>query len=129
YLALMGRRLRSARTPDGRRWLHDGVAGEPGTNVPDGDYVLIVDADSVLDSEYALRLIDVMEQPGNERLAVIQTPYSAFPGASGLERIAGATTDVQYVIHQGFTYYGGTFWVAANAIVRKRALEDIAVST
>ena len=32
-----------------------------------------------------------------------------------LERIAGATTDIQYVIHQGFTAYGATFWVGANA--------------
>jgi RHS repeat-associated protein len=37
-----------------------------------------------------------MNEPGNERLAVAQTPYSAFPGAPGvLERIAGATTDTR----------------------------------
>src|SRR5256712_10179029 len=48
------------------------------------------------------------------------------PGA--LERIAGATTDIQYFIHQGFTSYGATFWVGANALVRKPALDDIAES-
>src|SRR5207244_1370247 len=44
-----------------------------------------------------------------------------------LERTAGATTDIQDIIHQGFTRYGATFWVGANALARKRALEDIAV--
>src|SRR5262249_16516422 len=29
-------------------------------------------------------------------------------------------------IHQGFTHYGATFWVGANAMVRMRALRDIA---
>ncbi len=68
-----------------------------------------------------------MTCPGNERVAVAQTPYSAFPGAPGtLERIAGAQTDVQYCVHQGFTRYGATFWVGANALLRKAALEDIA---
>ena len=89
----------------------------------------MVDADSILDSEYTLRLVHLMERPGNEHLAVAQTPYSSFPHAPGiLERVAGATTDIQYIIHQGFTHYGATFWVGANAIVRKCALDDIAVS-
>lgn len=130
YLGLMGRRVREDVAADGRRFLVDSGPAEPGTDVPDADYVMMVDADSVLDPEYALRLIHVMREPGSERLAVIQTPYSAFPGAPGLlERIAGATTDVQYIIHQGSTHYGATYWVGANAIVRKRALEDIATQT
>ena len=53
-----------------------------------------------------------MEQPEYARVAVAQTPYSAFPNAPGrLERTAGATTDIQYLVHQGFTYFGATFWV------------------
>jgi hypothetical protein len=69
-----------------------------------------------------------MEAPGHERIAVAQTPYNAFPNApSVLERVAGATTDIQYIIHQGFTHYGATFWVGANALARKRALDEIAV--
>ena len=56
-----------------------------------------------------------------------QTPYSAFPGARGpLERLAGATTDMQYIVHQGFTQHQATYWVGANALLRKAALEDIA---
>src|SRR5690606_16107781 len=41
------------------------------------------------------------------------------------ERIAGATTDIQHVLHQGMTYFDATFWVGANAIIRKPALDDI----
>jgi len=127
YLGLMGRRVREIMTADGRRFLVDTQRVEQAIDVLDAEYVVMVDADSVLDPEYALRLIHVMDEPGNERLGVIQTPYSAFPGAPGLlERIAGATTDVQYIVHQGFTHYGATYWVGANAIVRKRALDDIA---
>lgn len=96
--------------------------------VPPADFVITLDADSIIAPDYALRLIDVMRQPGNERLAVVQTPYSAFPGAEKpLERIAGATTDIQYIIHQGFTRFDGTYWVGANALIRRIALDDIAV--
>ncbi|MDX2477838.1 MAG: glycosyltransferase family 2 protein, partial [Gammaproteobacteria bacterium] len=49
-----------------------------------------------------------------------------FPtAASPLERVAGAMTDIQYIIHQGFTGYGATYWVGANALLRRTALEDI----
>ena len=60
-------------------------------------------------------------------MAIAQTPYSAFPGsATRLERIAGATTDLQHIVHQGLTYYDATFWVGANAVIRKKALDQIA---
>ena len=59
-----------------------------------------------------------------QRSRVAQTPYSAFRGApTRIERIAGATTDLQHIVHQGLTYYDATFWVGANAILRKRALD------
>jgi hypothetical protein len=67
-----------------------------------------------------------MMQPENARLAVAQTPYSAFRGsATRMERLAGATTDLQHIIHQGMSYHDATFWVGANAVIRKLALEDI----
>ncbi|MGH3261835.1 MAG: glycosyltransferase family 2 protein, partial [Trebonia sp.] len=37
-----------------------------------------------------------------------------------------ATTDLQHIVHQGLTYYDATFWVGANAVIRKRALDQIA---
>jgi cellulose synthase/poly-beta-1,6-N-acetylglucosamine synthase-like glycosyltransferase len=99
---------------------------DPELVIPDTDYVLTLDADSVLLRDYCVRLAYHMELPGNERIAVIQTPYSAFRGApTRLERMAGATTDIQHVVHQGLTYYDATFWVGANAVIRKAALDDI----
>src|SRR3712207_7159737 len=52
----------------------------------------------------------------HSRVAVAQTPYSSFPGsATRLERISGAWTDLQHIVHQGMTQYDATFWVGANA--------------
>jgi cellulose synthase/poly-beta-1,6-N-acetylglucosamine synthase-like glycosyltransferase len=125
YLGLMGGRW--AEHVDSRgRALHPAGSGSARLTVPDSDYVLTLDADSVLLPEYCLRLIHLLEQPDFERVAVAQTPYSAFPAADRrIERIAGATTDVQHVVHQGLTYYGATFWVGANAVIRKQALNEL----
>lgn len=97
--------------------------------IPDTKYLLTLDADSQLLREYCLRLVYLLEQPENERVAVTQTPYSSFRGASTrIERIAGATTDLQHIQHQGLSYYGATFWVGANAVIRAEALDDIAIT-
>ena len=125
YIGLMGRRVREVETRMGIV-LRDADADEDAMLIPDSDYLLTLDADSVLLREYCLRLVHQMELPGNERIAVIQTPYSAFRGAgTRLERIAGATTDIQHIVHQGLSHFGATFWVGANAVIRKVALDDI----
>ena len=128
YLALMGGRYREQRS--GRALeLRPAAGGAEALEFEDADYVLTLDADSLLEPDYAARLVHWLERPENERIAVAQTPYSAIPGAERIiERIAGATTDIQYLIHQGFTRHGATFWVGANAVLRKRALEDIATT-
>jgi cellulose synthase/poly-beta-1,6-N-acetylglucosamine synthase-like glycosyltransferase len=130
YIALMGRSLREVRIPHGTGLQLQETARERATlHIPDAEFIVTLDADSVLAPDYALRLVHLMTQPGNERVAVAQTPYSAFPNAPGLlERMAGAQTDIQYLVHQGFTGYDATFWVGANALLRKAALEDIATS-
>jgi cellulose synthase/poly-beta-1,6-N-acetylglucosamine synthase-like glycosyltransferase len=125
YLSLLGRPSEE---------LPPSVAAElteqPEPVLADPAYVVTLDADSVLLPFYLTRLVGVLEDPGNERIAIAQTPYSSIPGASSrLERVAGATTDLQYVIHQGFTAHGATFWVGANAVIRKRALDEIATDT
>src|SRR5581483_8012702 len=105
-----------------------GLMGETFQNIkiPDSEYILTLDADSILLREYCLRLVYFMQQPENHRVAVTQTPYSSFRGAfSRIERIAGATTDIQHILHQGMSEYNATFWVGANAIIRKSALDDI----
>lgn len=124
YIGLMGRSVEPRMTPQGRVLA---PSTDPGSiTFPDADFLLTLDADSILLPEYCLRLVYVMLQPENSRLAVVQTPYSAFPGSSTrMERLAGATTDLQHIVHQGMSYYGATFWVGANAVIRKRALDDI----
>ena len=124
YLGLIGGFYRLVARGTERPWL---VRCEPNLaafRILEADYVLTLDADSVILNDYILRLVHEMER--DEGLAVAQTPYSSFPGAlSVLERVAGATTDIQYLVHQGFTAFGATFWVGANALLRLSALRDI----
>lgn len=125
YIGLLGRSFVEASRLDGLH-LEPSPRENAHLRIPDADYLLTLDADSLLAPDYALRLAHFMSQPGNERVAVSQTPYSAIPGASSaLERIAGATTDMQYIVHQGFTRHAATYWVGANALLRRAALEDI----
>jgi cellulose synthase/poly-beta-1,6-N-acetylglucosamine synthase-like glycosyltransferase len=126
YIGLMGGRFRREHGPDGDILRPVGPDESADLEVPDAGYLLTLDADSLLLREYCLRLVYFLEQPANERVAVTQTPYSSFRGApTRIERLAGASTDLQHIQHQGMTYYGATFWVGANAVIRKRALEDI----
>jgi cellulose synthase/poly-beta-1,6-N-acetylglucosamine synthase-like glycosyltransferase len=127
YIALLGKRFDVEAHADGVHLVETKHA-KATLEVPPATYLITLDADSLLLPDYALRLVAVMEAPGNERIAVAQTPYSAVPDASGVvERTAGATTDIQYLIHQGFTQHHATFWVGANALLRHAALNDIAV--
>ena len=125
YIGLMGGSYQEVGTPLGVA-LVPAAPGRAELTIPDPDYVLTLDADSVLLPEYALRLVHLLEQGAHERDAVAQTPYSAFPGsATRIERISGATTDIQHIVHQGMTHYDATFWVGANAVLRKKALDEI----
>lgn len=126
YIGLMGGNYRHEQTPDGTvlRRVDDSVFGD--LCVADSEYLLTLDADSLLLRDYCLRLVHLLDQPDNARVAVTQTPYSSFRGAgTRIERLAGATTDLQHILHQGMSHFGATFWVGANAVIRKRALEDI----
>lgn len=127
YIGLMGRNYKDTMTPGGRALLPT-AAEDYDLAVPHADYILTLDADSVLLPEYCARMVYLLEQAEHQKVAVAQTPYSAYPGsATRLERIAGAATDIQHIIHQGLTYYDATFWVGANAVLRKRALDEIVV--
>ena len=126
YMGLMGGHYAETMTPTGAALVRSSPA-DCDLIVPDTDYVVTLDADSVLLPEYCLRLVHLLEQSEHKDMAIAQTPYSAFPGsATRLERIAGATTDLQHIVHQGLTYYDATFWVGANAVIRKKALDQIA---
>lgn len=127
YIDLLGKRLHERRER-GRTILAPAGNGPYTLAVPPADYIITLDADSLLMPGYASRLVHFMEQPGRERIGVVQTPYSAIPHTPRvLERIAGATTDIQYIVHQGFTHFNATFWVGANALLRTSALDAIRV--
>jgi len=126
YIGLMGGRFRREEGPDGTILRQVDADADADFTVPDADYLLTLDADSLLLRDYCLRLVYLLEQPANARVAVTQTPYSSFRGApTRIERLAGATTDIQHILHQGMSHYGAAFWVGANAVIRKCALEDI----
>ncbi|MDP5181180.1 EAL domain-containing protein [Blastococcus sp. BMG 814] len=125
YIALMGGSYREVHTPVGLA-LVSSAARVADLTVEESEYVLTLDADSMLLPEYAARMVHLLSQSAHSRVAVVQTPYSSFPGsATRLERISGASTDLQHIVHQGMTQYDATFWVGANAVLRKRALDDI----
>lgn len=124
YISLIGSSFREEVSYDGKLELSHCKSEQANINVPAADFLLTLDADSFITHDYILKLTYVLR--ANPRIAVAQTPYSAIPSAPGvLERTAGATTDVQYLQHQGYTYWNATFWVGANAILRYNALRDI----
>jgi cellulose synthase/poly-beta-1,6-N-acetylglucosamine synthase-like glycosyltransferase len=123
YIGLLGRRLRST-VSGSSTVLEDAADDEAEFIMPDSEFIITLDADSIILPDYAMRLINVMQS--NPRVAVAQTPYSAFPNApSALERTAGATTDIQYFAHQGAAEFNAGYWVGANALLRVSALRDI----
>jgi cellulose synthase (UDP-forming) len=126
YIGLMGQNYQLKTSPEGTTLVPVSKGMKADLEVPNSDYVLTLDADSLLLRDYCLRLVYFLELPHNHRVGVVQTPYSAFRGAgTRIERLAGATTDIQHILHQGKTFYGATFWVGANAVIRKQALDAI----
>ncbi len=126
YIGLIGKRFIQVER-NGKCYLEPCAADvQADLVVPDATYLVNLDADSTLAPNYTLKLVHEIEQPGNERIAIMQTPYTAIPNPPGvLERVAGATTDMQYTVSEGFTLFGAASWVGANSLIRKAALDDI----
>jgi len=126
HISLVGGNFREVVRAD-RRWLEPCSDRDATLTIPASEYIATVDADSLITSDYALRLVRIMEQSGNERIAVAQTPYTAVPGTPlAVERAAAASTDGQFFNHQGLAFFNASFWVGASALMRRAALEDIA---
>ncbi len=126
YLGLLGGSYRREPVEAGTR-LSPCRAADAELSLPDADFVLILDADTIVSADYIPKLMRRFREPDGKGLAVVQCPYSTFPGDRGvLQRTAGAQTDIQYLVHQGLTYYDATYWVGANALVRMAALRDLA---
>ena len=125
YIELMGKSWKEELSPEGTL-LRECPADAADFTIAAPDYVNTIDADSVMLCDYVISLMDVMRKPGNERIAVIQSPCSAFPECpEGLERVAGISIDLGYHTHQGYTHWDATFWVGANAMLRYAALQEI----
>jgi cellulose synthase (UDP-forming) len=124
YIGLIGGHF-VEKERNGRLVLAPVAAGEtPTLSVPTTPYVLTLDADSVILPDYISTL--AREAEADPTIGVVQTPYHTFPDSPHpVERVAGATTDIQYLVHQGSSYYGAAFWVGANALLRLDALADI----
>jgi cellulose synthase (UDP-forming) len=123
YIALIGKSFRVVPDSELPR-IEECALAAANIIVPEAEFILTLDADSLILSDYILKLAQLMNL--RPKAAVVQTPYSAIPGSrSWLQRAAGAQTDMQYIIHQGFTHFGATYWVGANALLRLAALRDI----
>jgi cellulose synthase/poly-beta-1,6-N-acetylglucosamine synthase-like glycosyltransferase len=128
YMGLIGRAFRVSNGSDGMSLLEDCPERDADIIVPPVDYIITIDADSIILPDYIGKLVSIMQ--ADPAIAIAQTPYSAYPNPpSTLERAAGATTDIQYLVHQGFTAYNATFWVGANAVLRYSALNEIKAMT
>ena len=126
YIGLMGGIYHPEQTPDGLLLIPVNQKKVGDLEIKDSEFLLTLDADSILLRDYCMRLVYFLQQPDNERIAVTQTPYSSFRGAfTRIERLSAATTDIQHILHQGMSRFGASFWVGANAVIRKKALEDI----
>jgi cellulose synthase/poly-beta-1,6-N-acetylglucosamine synthase-like glycosyltransferase len=123
YIGLLGRSFKVAPTRDGPL-LQACTSGEADLAVPCADFLLTLDADSVVRHDYLHKLASILL--ADKRIAVAQTPYSTYPDApTMLERAAGAQTDLQYLVHQGLSFFRAAYWVGANALLRVDALRDI----
>ncbi len=125
YMGLIGRNFRTVIRPDGLH-LEESDASNAELRIPDASYIIAVDADTVMLHDYALRLIHLMEQEENQRVAIAQSPHRAMPDSPILlERAAAAQTDLQRMLCQGSAHYGAAFWVGGSAVMRREALEDV----
>lgn len=126
YITLVGKSWKEVELLGSGYELREVSADEADFTIPYADYIDTLDADTVMLHDYALRVIHLMEQPGNEKIAVVQSPCSTLPNCSNpIERVAGACIDVQFQTHQGYTDWEATSWVGANAMLRYCALEEI----
>jgi cellulose synthase/poly-beta-1,6-N-acetylglucosamine synthase-like glycosyltransferase len=125
YMGLIGRNFRTRIMPDGLH-LEECDASNSQLRIPDAGYIIAVDADTLMVHDYALRLIHLMEQPENQRVAIAQSPHRAMPDSPILlERAVAAQTDLQRMLCQGSAHYGAAFWVGGSAVMRRAALEDV----
>src|SRR4030095_1309345 len=78
YIALMGGRFRDRR--DGVRRLLDRVGRDaPGVAFDDSDYLVVLDADTVVRPDYVLRLAHQLSRPEHRRGGGLPAPHPLHP--------------------------------------------------
>jgi cellulose synthase (UDP-forming) len=133
YISLMGRKFDAVQKEEGQVLVEQerGTAGADAlaSIAPsDAEFIVILDADSFLLSNYLTCMISALEAPANKRVAVMQTPYTSIPNTPNLiERAAGATTDIYYYVTEGMSFANAGSWIGAAAAIRRAALDDIVV--
>jgi cellulose synthase/poly-beta-1,6-N-acetylglucosamine synthase-like glycosyltransferase len=138
YISLMGRTLDVVDDGEHGRMLVEQNNALDTSIVPsivsetisprDSECIVILDADSFLLPNYLTCMVSALQSPGNERVAVMQTPYTTIPDTPNLiERAAGATTDIYYYVTEGMSFARAGSWIGAAAAIRKQALLDIVV--
>jgi cellulose synthase/poly-beta-1,6-N-acetylglucosamine synthase-like glycosyltransferase len=126
YLSVMGKHYVEEQRADG--WhLVEATPEQASFSPPAAEYLVIIDADTILLPDYMLRLMNEMEKPKFAHIGVMQCYPSCFPGIPmGIERMAAASIDLLFRLNQGHEALGGSFWMGANSLVRRSALDDIA---
>lgn len=81
YIGLIGGRY-SEQHASGRRALVPVEEGPADLVVPHSDYVVTLDADTVIVPEYCLQLVYLLERGEMDDVAVARAPCSAYPGAA-----------------------------------------------
>ena len=85
YLSLVGGAFREELSEQGTI-LIPCKESEATLVVPDYRFVVTVDADSLITHDYNVHLLEVMNRPGADKVAVAQSPYTAIPGRRPLSR-------------------------------------------
>jgi cellulose synthase/poly-beta-1,6-N-acetylglucosamine synthase-like glycosyltransferase len=125
YLSLIGGAFREESSEQGAV-LIPCPRGEATLVVPDYQFVMTIDADSLITHDCNVHLLEVMNRLGGDKVAVAQSPYTAILGASAaIEKAAARSTDGQFFSHQGLALLGAASWVGASALMRVSALRDI----
>jgi cellulose synthase/poly-beta-1,6-N-acetylglucosamine synthase-like glycosyltransferase len=124
YMGLVGKSWREVEGKNGLE-LHECSEKDASFTIHDFDYINTIDADTLMTHDYILSLVHEMEKPENKQLAVAQSPCSTIPSPYMFERAAGALIDMGFLVHQGYSHWNVGFWVGANALLRRSALENI----
>src|SRR4030095_8141208 len=74
YIGLMGGRFRDRRE-GARRWLDRVGPDDPGVAFADSDYLVVLDADTVVRPDYVLRLAHQLSRPEHRRGAGHPPPH------------------------------------------------------